>query len=465
MTEDLRPVFHRARLAESTTTDSYLRRGFIAGERAAILQRMQTSSRQQRKGSRWAWTPPAATGADAPLPILRWPLLVLGPSSAIFSLIGLALSTRLGETAVPVPVVGIQATAAIVTAAVQAAALQRARRHPTRAYLIATGASCALLLTTHNRTISVTLCYLVAIMFVAMHGKGPRAVAAIATGIGADFGTQYWLLVQSGTIAESQNGSSVLATSLLNVIISYIVCLGMGYLVALHRERATQVRLHVAQSERERAAAAREAVASERRRMARELHDVTAHHLSTIVMHARLARLHAADPDECQTAVSSILDQALRSLTSLRQIVTILRLSDDADETPQHGIEDVPTLLRAVEQGLGEVSYAVNGDPSGLPDAVQFASYRIVQESLSNVVRHAAGTDVAVTVRRLEGEIVIRIENSASSVRHPKGKDPGFGITGMRERVALLGGRLQTGPTSDGGWAVEASLALTTKAA
>lgn len=425
---------------------------------------MQTLS-QQRKGSRWAWTPRVSAGAETRSLALRWPLLVLGPCSAIFSLIGLALSTRLGEASVTVPMVGIQATAAIVTAAVQAAALQMARRRPARAYLITTGASCALLLTTHNRAIAVTLCYLASIMFVAMHGKGPRAVAAIGVGIAADFGTQYWLLVQSGTIAESQNGSSVVATSLLNVIISYIVCLGMGYLVALHRERAAQVRLHIAQSERERAAAAREAVASERRRMARELHDVTAHHLSTIVMHARLARLHAEDPAECQTAVSSILEQALRSLTSLRQIVTILRLSEEADEAPQHGIEDIPTLLRAVELGLGEVSYSVSGDPSGLPDAVQFASYRIVQESLSNVVRHAAGTDVAITVRRLEGEIVIRVKNSASSVRHPQDKEPGFGITGMRERVALLGGRLQTGPTSDGGWAVEASLALTTKAA
>ena len=456
-------VFRRAHLAESTTAYSYLRRGFLGAGLAAILQRMQTSPRQQGTDGRWAWTPPAS-GPDAPQPTLRWPLLVLGPSSAICSLIGLALSTRLGEASVPVPVVGIQATAVILTAAAQAAALQMGRRRPIRAFLITTGASCILLLTTQNRAVAVTLCYFVAIMFVAMYGKGPRAVAAVAAGIAADFGTQCVLLLRSGTIAASANGTSILATSLLNVIISYIVCLGMGYLVALHRERAAQVRLHVEQSERERAAAAREAVAAERRRMARELHDVTAHHLSTIVMHARLAQLHAADPDERQAAVSSILDQALRSLTSLRQIVTILRLSNETEEPSQQGIEDIPALLRAVEQGLGEVSYSVDGDLSGLPDAVQFASYRIVQESLSNVVRHATGTDVSVTVRRLEGEIVIRVKNSASLARFRQDGASGFGLTGMRERVALLSGRLQTGPTSDGGWAVEASLALPAKA-
>lgn len=426
---------------------------------------MQTSSWQQRRAGRHAGVLSSAARAEARPPALRWPLVVLGPASAICSLIGLALSTRIGATHVPVPVVGIQATVAITTAAVQAGALQMAQRRPIRAYLITTAASCVLLLSTQNRTIAVTLCYLTAIMFVAMYGKGPRTVVAIAIGITTDFGTQYWLLTQSGTIATSQNMSSVLATSLLNVIISYIVCLGIGYLVSLHRERAAQVRLHIEQSQQERAAAAREAVASERRRMARELHDVTAHHLSTIVMQARLARLHSADPDECQRAVSSILEQALRSLASLRQIVTILRLTDEMDESSQQGIEDIPTLLSAVGLGLGEVSYSVDGDPSGLPDAVQFASYRIVQESLSNVVRHAAGTDVAVTLRRLESEVLIQIENSAGPARQPEDKEPGFGITGMRERVALLGGRLQTGPTPEGGWSVEASLAVPNKAA
>jgi glucose-6-phosphate-specific signal transduction histidine kinase len=213
----------------------------------------------------------------------------------------------------------------------------------------------------------------------------------------------------------------------------------------------------------------RRAVLEERTRIARELHDVVAHHMSLIAVRAETAPYRLTGlPESARAEFSSLSGIAREALTEMRRLLGVLRDDAPADLAPQPELADVPTLVEgAREAGLSiELSAPVSLRP--VPSGVGVCAYRIVQESLSNASQHAPGADVSVSVGQDGGAVLLRVTNGPAGPGPgpgPAGQDsndrgPGHGLTGMRERVALLGGSLSAGPSDDGGFVVTAVLPL-----
>jgi signal transduction histidine kinase len=204
---------------------------------------------------------------------------------------------------------------------------------------------------------------------------------------------------------------------------------------------------------------ARLAVNAERVRIARELHDVVAHNMSVIAMHAGSGRLAAVrDPGAARQALEVVEEASRTALAEMRRLVTVLREVDEADPelTPAPGLADLPRLVAQVVSAGVQVDVRTEGDLAAVPAGVSLAAYRIVQEALTNVVRHAGPTRVCLRVE--VGADRVRLEVSDEGRRRvtipavPAGA--GHGTVGMRERASLYGGELSIGPGPDGGWRV-----------
>ncbi|GAA3763600.1 histidine kinase [Plantactinospora mayteni] len=236
------------------------------------------------------------------------------------------------------------------------------------------------------------------------------------------------------------------------------------------RRRRQSQRALAEQAERSELEQARRAVLEERTRIAREMHDVVAHHMSMIAVQAETApyRLTGlAEPTRAEFA--AIATAARGALTDMRRVLGVLRSESAAPETaPQPGLGDVPELVEAARRaGMAVTVAAGPGPPEGrpVPEAVGLAAYRIIQEALANAARHAPGTAVRVSVDADDRALIVGIWNDPAATPGPGAGQPGdaagpagHGLTGMRERVRLLGGRLRAGPTDDQGYAVTAHL-------
>jgi len=204
------------------------------------------------------------------------------------------------------------------------------------------------------------------------------------------------------------------------------------------------------------------AVAEERTRIARELHDVVAHSMSVIHMQATSAsyRLKNADP-ESKAEFVRIAAGARSTMREMRQLLTVLR-DEAAGPTlaPVPGLDRVPELAESTRAAGVPVDLRMGTVPE-LPDTVGAAAYRIVQESLSNVIRHAPGARTRVIVNFAPDAVDLEVCNDAAATPPMENAPGGHGLHGMRERVRLLGGTLQTGPRDEGGYRVAARLPLT----
>jgi len=217
--------------------------------------------------------------------------------------------------------------------------------------------------------------------------------------------------------------------------------------------------------------AARQAVAGslvehtargERARIARELHDVVAHHISMIAVQAETARLTTPGmPAAGAQRLSEIGDTARAGLTEMRRLLGVLREDtpeEPADRHPQPGLRQLTELLDDVRDTSGAgARLIVSGAPAALDPGVELAAYRIVQEALTNARRHAPGAAVDVELHYTEEALRLRIRDNGPGPRAAVASG-GHGLTGMRERAAAVGGRLRTGTTAAGGFLVEASL-------
>lgn len=206
---------------------------------------------------------------------------------------------------------------------------------------------------------------------------------------------------------------------------------------------------------------ARRALVEERTKIARELHDVVAHSMSVIQVQASTAKYRIPDLDDVAVAeFEDIAATARSSLAEMRRMLGVLRTEDQSAElAPQQGIDDIPSLVDSIRRAGVEVGLVLEGGDAATAatPAVQIAAFRIVQEALSNAVRHAPGAQIAVRVRAESRSIRIVVHNTAPP-RLPDGHVGGYGLRGMRERAELLGGSLSAGPSTDGGWEVEAVL-------
>jgi signal transduction histidine kinase len=253
--------------------------------------------------------------------------------------------------------------------------------------------------------------------------------------------------------------SWIIYPGVINLLIAWLqvgAALGIGALMRRLRHTAatSEQRAEFAEHVREQHAA--EAVAAERARIARDLHDVVAHTISVIVLQARGGRrMLAIDPTESRTAFDTIEQLGEHALTDMRHMLGLIRSDGDADLAPQPSLRHLDTLITRLSRPGLETVTDVTGDVDVLPAGVDIAGYRIVQESLTNVLRHTAATTVSVTVR-IE-PAALRIEVADDGTGTPS-NEPGFGILGMRERVGLYGGTISAGAQPTGGYRVTACL-------
>jgi signal transduction histidine kinase len=217
------------------------------------------------------------------------------------------------------------------------------------------------------------------------------------------------------------------------------------------------------QTERAEAERARRAVLEERARIARELHDVVAHHMSLIAVRAETAPYRLTGlPESARAEFSSLSEVAREALTEMRRLLGVLRHDQPAALAPQPQLADLPALIDATRRAGVSVELSLPPAPGQVPAGVGVCAYRIVQESLSNAGQHAPGAPITVSVVHDSGVILLRVANGPGGHPGPSGNEhrPGHGLTGMHERVALLGGSLSAGPEPDGGFVVSAVLPL-----
>jgi signal transduction histidine kinase len=231
--------------------------------------------------------------------------------------------------------------------------------------------------------------------------------------------------------------------------------------VVVRVRRSGELRL----AEQERRHSGERALLEERQRIARELHDVVAHHMSVIAIQAEAAPYKTADPPpELVESFGDIRASALAGLSELRRVLGVLRTGGQ-DTAPQPGLAELEALLDSARSGGVSVTVTRSGNPVTLPEGVDLSAYRIVQEALSNAMRHAPESHVQVRLDYRPDALALEIGNDATLRAVPVlvgSGDPaaggGHGIVGMRERATMLGGSLDAGPTDDGGFLVAAVL-------
>ena len=235
----------------------------------------------------------------------------------------------------------------------------------------------------------------------------------------------------------------------------------IGRRVRMRRDYLTLLQERAAHLEREQAAEARRAVAEERTRIARELHDVVAHQVSVMTVQAGAAKTVAAnDPEGAARAMEAVEQAGRQALGELRHLLGVLRPEADVDGLdPQPGVADVPRLVDQLREAGVEVSLTMDGVLTELPVRVDLSTYRIVQEALTNVLKHAgpnARTEVRLSTDN-HGVAIDVLDRGFGATILP---GSGHGIAGMRERAQLLGGSLDAGPRPGGGFRVVAHLPI-----
>jgi signal transduction histidine kinase len=261
-----------------------------------------------------------------------------------------------------------------------------------------------------------------------------------------------WLLWLTADIANLHGpaGSVVVFT------VAVIAVDSIGSRLRAQRFLATQ-------TQRAEAERARRAVLEERTRIARELHDVVAHHMSLIAVRAETApyRLNGL-PESARAEFGSLSEVAREALAEMRRLLGVLRHDQPAALAPQPRLADLPALVDAARQAGAPVEFSASAALGQVPAGVGVCAYRIVQESLSNASQHAPGAPITVSVGRDRGAVLLRVANGPGGppARHGNQHRPGHGLTGMHERVALLGGSLTAGPAPGGGFVVSAVLPL-----
>lgn len=260
-------------------------------------------------------------------------------------------------------------------------------------------------------------------------------------------------------IGDSDGGDSAGAGDFVFVaaIVGVVWALAVG--LRERAERAGELELRADRLEREREERARAAVAEERARIARELHDVVAHSVSVIAVQtgSMRRRLQQERPAEAKELLGTE-QTARQALAEMRRLLGLLRADDDGLAlAPQPGIDQVDRLVEQIRETGLEVELEVTGGSRSLSPGLDLAAYRIVQEALTNVLKHAGGAPARVAIRFGERDIELEVTDDGRG-GVPGENGAGHGLVGMRERVALYGGSLEAGPRDEGGFAVRARL-------
>jgi len=297
----------------------------------------------------------------------------------------------------------------------------------------------------------------------------PPVTAALLTGLFIIALTApYWQAIVAGVSSGVLSLVAIFAfpTGALNIprlILYWLAFSGvwlLGLIIKLYRESAARATRRAALFAQDRELRAIEAVAQERARLARELHDGVGHALNVVVLHAQGAqRIMDSKPDLAREALASIETAGRQALQDVERMLGVLRAEHDDVLAAQPGIGQLPALAERVAEAGLPVTVTTEGAATALPSSIDLTAYRIVQEALTNSLKHAGQARATVTVRYagtgIELEVVDTGRGAAASAPTTEG---GRGIPGMRERVAVFGGRLDVGPLPGGGFRVSAWL-------
>lgn len=337
--------------------------------------------------------------------------------------------------------------------------------------------------------------YLVSSLSLAFRRHRPLAVALVVAGsiavqsalLGASSGNGVLLpaLVAAYTVAAHcelpaalAGGAVILAAALLHELrnpnlptaraalraglwdLSFVAAWLLGAYLRTRRLYVAELQARTARAELEREERARAAVSEERARIARELHDAVAHGVSVMVVQAEAAEeLLEADPASVRRALGSVQSSGREALVELRRLVGVLRTDEpEAELAPQPSLDRLAALVEQVRDAGLDVSLDLDGVQTDLPSGLELTAYRIVQEALTNVLKHARARAAAVRLRVDGDALVLEVSDDG---RGPQGQNGGgHGLAGMRERVGVYGGKLVTGEAPGGGFRVQARLPL-----
>jgi signal transduction histidine kinase len=244
---------------------------------------------------------------------------------------------------------------------------------------------------------------------------------------------------------------------------TYLTVWTVGYAKGMHRRYTAHLLRNQSQLARAELQQARRDVTEERMRIARELHDVVAHSMSVITVQAAFGALVVGDESpDARAALTAIESTGRQTLTELRALVGVLRTAESgetigsSDLAPAPSLADLGSLIEQTARAGVAVDLTVSGPQRPLPAGIELSAYRIVQESLTNVVRHAATTTAQARIAYSATGLTIEVTDDG---RHSATTEPaGHGLIGMRERVRLYGGSMQAGPGSGGGFRVLVTL-------
>ncbi|MFJ9564640.1 sensor histidine kinase [Streptomyces fuscichromogenes] len=303
-------------------------------------------------------------------------------------------------------------------------------------------------------TVAGIIAHLLVLLLLTLRVRARVAVEALAVTV-----VTTWLL--DGVWGAPPHQS----TSVVTVVLAVVV-VALGTALRGRREARAELGRQASLTEEERA---RRTLLEERSRIARELHDVVAHHMSVISIQAQVAPHLVENPsDELRENLDGIRQNALEALTELRRVLGVLR-SESPDEdapdvpgtgphSPQPTLDRLDTLVENTRAAGLTVTARINGERRPMQSGVELSAYRIVQEALSNVLRHAPGATAHVEIEYIPYGLLVSVANSRPDGPAPPSPGAGHGLLGMRERAAMLGGSLTAGRRPDGGYRVFAEL-------
>jgi signal transduction histidine kinase len=323
------------------------------------------------------------------------------------------------------------------------------RRFPFWAPLVALAALATFALISPERSLtSLTMPFLAALaaaVSLGLIGDRRQSVAGWAA------------VITTASIVSSKSGNAYSDFFWTTLILTLAWFFGSA--LGSRTEQARELTERVEAAERERATAAERATTEERARIARELHDVVAHSVSVMVVQASgVRRLLKDEQHREREALLSVEQIGRQALTEMRRMLGVMRSGEEAPAAlaPQPGLEHLERLIAQVAEAGLPVTLRVEGERPDISPGVDLSAYRIVQEGLTNALKHAKGAHAEVVVRYIDSSVELEIADNGPGV--PNGDGMGHGLVGMRERVALYGGTIESGPRAGGGFVLRAQL-------
>ncbi len=295
----------------------------------------------------------------------------------------------------------------------------------------------------------------------------PQFVGYVIANVCALYGLAVWtpprrFAIGTTAIVVVDIGLTAGPDASLNGTVPFVVATVVAMLLVRRVVGDRERRIELA--ERERDLVTREAIVEERARIAREMHDVIAHHVSMIVVQAGAERSvldgGATDLSATRDVLATVEESGRSALIEMRRLLGMLREGGKDPLSPQPSLADVPALVAQLQEAGLSVELTVGGEPAELPDGIGLSAYRIVQEALTNALRHAGGAQVTVHVLYGADSIELEIADNGSDDASSPSDGGGHGLVGMRERVALYGGCFHASRAPGGGFVVRAALPI-----